>query len=87
MRGGDDMTDDPVIADKRNFYKVGLWTRDDRIERMLFAGTSLERARAIFADYARLAGSAADCLAAVASARPMAEVDWSLPVFGDSAGQ
>jgi hypothetical protein len=22
----------------RNFYKAELWTRDDRIERMLFAG-------------------------------------------------
>jgi hypothetical protein len=29
---------DSVIADVRNFYKVELWTRDDRIERMLFAG-------------------------------------------------
>ncbi len=46
-------TDDLVIADTRKFYKVELWTRDDRIERMLFAGTSLERARAVFADYAR----------------------------------
>jgi hypothetical protein len=27
--------------------------RDDRIERMLFAGAILERARAVFADYAR----------------------------------
>jgi hypothetical protein len=53
MLGGDDRTDDPVIADKRNFYKVGLWTRDDRTERMLFAGTSLDEARAVFADYAR----------------------------------
>jgi hypothetical protein len=26
-------TDDPVVADTRNFYKVELWTRDDRIER------------------------------------------------------
>jgi hypothetical protein len=49
----DETTDDPVIADIRNFYKVELWTRDDRIERTLFAGTSLDRARAVFADYAR----------------------------------
>lgn len=49
----DETTDDPVLADRRNFYKVELWTRDDFIERMLFAGTSLERARAIFAEYAR----------------------------------
>jgi hypothetical protein len=45
--------DDPVIADVRHFYKVELWTRDDRVERMLFAGTSLDEARAVFADYAR----------------------------------
>jgi hypothetical protein len=49
----DETTDDSVIADIRNFYKVELWTRDDRVERMLFAGTSLGKARSIFADYAR----------------------------------
>jgi hypothetical protein len=49
----DETTDDSVIADIRNFYKVELWTRDDRIQRMLFAGTSLDKARSIFADYAR----------------------------------
>ena len=49
----DETTDDPVIADIRNFYKVELWTRDDRIERTLFAGMCLDRARAVFADYAR----------------------------------
>jgi hypothetical protein len=41
--GGDDTTADPVIATIRNFYKVEPWKRDDRIERMLFAGTSLDR--------------------------------------------
>jgi hypothetical protein len=41
------------FADQHNFDKVELWTRDDQIERMLFAGTSLDRARAVFADYAR----------------------------------
>lgn len=39
---------DPVKADMRNFYKAELWTWDDRIERMLFAGTSLDRARVSF---------------------------------------
>jgi hypothetical protein len=48
----EDTTIDPVIADLRNFYKVELWTRDDFIERMLFAGTSLDTAREVFADYA-----------------------------------
>lgn len=27
-----------------NFYKVELWTYDDLIERMLFTGTSLDKA-------------------------------------------
>lgn len=34
-------TDDSVIADVPNFYKVEMRTRDDFIEQMLFAGTSL----------------------------------------------
>ena len=34
----EETTDNPVAADKRNFYKVELWTPDDRIERMLFGG-------------------------------------------------
>ena len=47
-------TDEPLIADHRNFYKVDLWTKDgQRIERMLFAGSSLDKTRAIFADFAR----------------------------------
>jgi hypothetical protein len=33
--------------------KVELGTHDDHIERMLFAGTSLDKARAIFAHYTR----------------------------------
>jgi hypothetical protein len=50
----DETTGDPVIADERNFFKVELWTPDDmHIERMLFAGNSLDRARAIFADFIR----------------------------------
>jgi len=49
----EDTTTDPVVADLNNYYKVELWTRDDFIERMLFAGTSLDTAREVFADYAR----------------------------------
>ena len=50
----DEETDEPLIADHRNFYKVELWTRDEqRIERMLFAGSSLDKGRAIFADFVR----------------------------------
>ena len=50
----DEDTDDPLIADHRNFCKVELWTEDEqRIERMLFGGCDLDNARAIFADFAR----------------------------------
>jgi hypothetical protein len=42
-------TDNQLKADDRNFYKVEQWSRDrQRIERMLFAGNSLGRAREIF---------------------------------------
>jgi hypothetical protein len=37
-------TDDPLLADRRNFFKVELWTRDGlQIERLLFAGNSLDK--------------------------------------------
>jgi hypothetical protein len=41
MPADDETTDDPVIADSRNFHKVELWTGGDGIERILFAGTCL----------------------------------------------
>jgi hypothetical protein len=42
-------TDDPLHADRRNFYKVEKWSRDgQRIEELLFAGSSLDKARRIF---------------------------------------
>ena len=42
-------TDDPLYADRRNFYKVEKWSKDGRrIEEMLFAGNSLDKARRIF---------------------------------------
>ena len=45
----DEETDEPLLADHRNYYKVEQWSRDGtRVERMLFAGHSLDRARAIF---------------------------------------
>jgi hypothetical protein len=47
-------TDDPLLADRRNFFKVELWTRDGlRIERLLLAGDSLDKARAEFAAFGR----------------------------------
>jgi hypothetical protein len=42
-------TNNPLLADHRNFYKVEKWTRDEqRVERMLWAGNSLDKAREIF---------------------------------------
>ena len=42
-------TDNPLKADDRNFCKVEQWSRDgQRIERMLWAGNSIEKARAVF---------------------------------------
>jgi hypothetical protein len=39
-------TDDPLHADRRNFYKVERWSRDGQhIEDMLFAGSSLDKAQ------------------------------------------
>ena len=41
--------DPDAVADRRNFYKVGKWTRDgQRIKEMLFAGNSLAKAQRIF---------------------------------------
>ena len=42
-------TDDPLVADQRNFFKVELWTKDGHVERLLFAGNSLDKARELFA--------------------------------------
>ena len=45
----DEETDDPLYADRRNFFKVEKWSRDGLgVELMLYAGNSLGRARAIF---------------------------------------
>lgn len=42
-------TTDPVIADRRNFYKVELWTADDHVAHLFYAGASLARAQRLFA--------------------------------------
>jgi hypothetical protein len=43
-------TDDPLVADRRNFFKVELWTKDGRhVERLLFTGNNLDKVRALFA--------------------------------------
>jgi hypothetical protein len=44
----DEETNEPLIADHRNFYKVEKWTKDGRVERMLYAGSNLDKARKIF---------------------------------------
>jgi hypothetical protein len=42
-------TDDPLYADRRDFYKVEKWSRDgQRVEEMLFAGNSLAKAQRVF---------------------------------------
>ncbi len=43
-------TDDPLKADVLEFYKVEKWTKDGtEIDRMLWAGSSLDRAREVYA--------------------------------------
>ena len=47
----DEETDNPLLADARNFYKVEKWTRDGtRVDRLLHAGNDLEKAQEIFAE-------------------------------------
>ena len=42
-------TNDPLIADARNYYKVEKWTKDGtKIDHMLYAGSSLDKAREVF---------------------------------------
>jgi hypothetical protein len=49
-----EQTDDPLVADRRNFFKVELWTRDGQhIDGLLFAGKSLDKAQELFVAYAR----------------------------------
>jgi hypothetical protein len=42
--------DNPFYVDDHNFYKVEKWTKDGtKIDRMLYAGNNLDKARDIFA--------------------------------------
>ena len=42
-------TDNPRYADDRFFYKVEKWTKDGTsVDRLLYAGNNLEKARDIF---------------------------------------
>jgi hypothetical protein len=46
----DEETDNLHLADDRNFYKVEKWTKDGaKIDRLLYAGNNLEKARELFA--------------------------------------
>ena len=50
----DEETDNPLLADEYNFYKVEKWTNDGaKAGRLLYAGNDLERARRIFANAVR----------------------------------
>ena len=43
-------TNEPLIADHRNFYKVEKWTKDGtKVDHMLHAGGKLDKAREVFA--------------------------------------
>jgi len=45
----DEETDDPLYADRRNFYKVEKWSGDGlRVMLLLYAGNNLGKARRIF---------------------------------------
>jgi hypothetical protein len=44
-------TDNPLLADDRNFYKVEKWTRDGmKVDSLLYAGNNVSKAREIFAN-------------------------------------
>jgi hypothetical protein len=46
----DEETDQPLIADHRNYYKVEKWSKDGtKVERMLYARSNLDKAREVFA--------------------------------------
>jgi hypothetical protein len=50
----DEETDEPLIADHRNFYKVEKCSRDgERVTELLFAGSSLDKAKRVFDRWAK----------------------------------
>jgi hypothetical protein len=47
----EEQTDSPLYADEHNFYKLEKWTKDgSKVDRLLYAGNNLKRARELFAD-------------------------------------
>jgi hypothetical protein len=54
----DETTDNALTADERNFYKVEKWTRGGtKVDQLLCAGNSLDKARDIFAAAVRHRGA------------------------------
>jgi hypothetical protein len=49
--------DDLLVADRRNFFKVELWTMDGLRVDLLFAGGGFDKARALFTAYGEKADS------------------------------
>lgn len=44
-------TENPLLADDRNFHQVEKWTKDGmKVECMLYAGNNLDKARELFAE-------------------------------------
>jgi hypothetical protein len=52
----DEETNNRLIADRRNYYKVEKWTKAGPVERMLYAGSNLDKARRIFAAAVKQSG-------------------------------
>ena len=51
ITNSDEETNDPLVADVRNFYKVEKWTRDGmKVDSLLYAGNNLDKARDVFAN-------------------------------------
>jgi hypothetical protein len=47
-------TDNPLLADDRNYYKVQKWTKDGtKVDSLLYAGNNFSRAQHIFANALR----------------------------------
>ena len=43
-------TDNPLLADDRNYYKVEKWTKDGtKVDRLLYVDNNLKKARELFA--------------------------------------
>jgi hypothetical protein len=45
----DEETNEPLIAEDRNYYKVEKWIKDgSKVDRMLYAGSNLAKAQSIY---------------------------------------